>query len=187
MIGAGYVCAGFPDLGVFNDDAARRRVVELIRAAAPDIILTGAPADYHPDHEATSVLVRDACFAVSIPNYGTGPAPVLDAIPHLYFMDPIEGRDRNNEKVRPEFAVDVSRLMETKRAMLSKHESQRSWVKKQHGIDGYVDAMAAWAAKRGKSVGVAFAEGFRQYTTHPYPRTMLLQELVGDALVTVAG
>jgi LmbE family N-acetylglucosaminyl deacetylase len=184
LIGAAYVCAGFPDLGVFNDDGARRRTVELIRSVAPDIILTAAPADYHPDHEATSVLVRDACFAVSIPNYLTGTARVLAEIPHLYFMDPIEGRDRDNVKVTPEFAVNVGRFMEIKRKMLSAHDSQRSWVKKQHGIDAYVEAMERWAAKRGKSVGVAFAEGFRQYTTHPYPRTKLLQELAGDALVS---
>ena len=37
VIGADYRCAGFPDLGVFNDDASRRRMTELVRAAAPDI------------------------------------------------------------------------------------------------------------------------------------------------------
>jgi LmbE family N-acetylglucosaminyl deacetylase len=42
------------------------RVTELIREAAPDIVLTGSPIDYHPDHEATSLLVRDACFATSV-------------------------------------------------------------------------------------------------------------------------
>src|SRR5690349_13576874 len=69
LIGASYRCARLHDLGVFNDDVARRRTVELIRSVAPDIIVTAAPVDYHPDHEATSLLVRDACFAVTIPNY----------------------------------------------------------------------------------------------------------------------
>lgn len=183
LIGASYACAGLPDLGVFNDEAARRRTVELIRSVAPNIIVTAAPVDYHPDHEATSVLVRDACFAVTIPNYRTGQARIPDTIPHLYFMDPIGGRDREGNKVRPDFAVDVARFMETKRQMLSAHESQRSWVLKQHGIDNYVGSMEAWAAKRGQSVGVAFAEGFRHYTCHPYPRTPLLQKLLGDALI----
>jgi LmbE family N-acetylglucosaminyl deacetylase len=182
-IGAQYRCLGFPDLGVFNDDPSRRLVVEAIRAMRPDVILTAAPADYHPDHEATSVLVRDACFAVSVPNYATGTAPVLDAIPHLYFMDPIEGRDREGRKVVPEFAVDIGDFIATKRKILAVHESQRSWVLKQHGVDNYVDSMAAWSAKRGKSFGVAFAEGFRQYKSHPYPHTPLLQELVGSKLL----
>src|SRR5450759_3688076 len=63
MIGAEYRCAGLGDLAVFNDDPSRRRVTELIRWARPDIVVTASPVDYHPDHEATSMLVRDACFA----------------------------------------------------------------------------------------------------------------------------
>ena len=74
LIGAEYRCVGFPDLGVFNDDASRRRVTELLRQVRPDIVLTASPADYHPDHEAISLLVRDACFAAPVPNYRTGEA-----------------------------------------------------------------------------------------------------------------
>src|SRR5580765_2680717 len=33
VIGAEYICAGFGDLCVFNDDSSRRRTTELIRAA----------------------------------------------------------------------------------------------------------------------------------------------------------
>lgn len=183
VIGADYACAGLADLGVFNDDASRRRTTEIIRAAKPDIVITASPADYHPDHEATSVLVRDACFAVSVPNYKTGSATPLETIPHLYFMDPIEGRDRDNAKVLPEFAVNVEAFIDHKREMLAAHESQRRWVAKQHGIDNYVEAMASWTRRRGKHFGVGFAEGFRQYKTHPYPATPLLQELVGEALL----
>ena len=62
---------------MFNDDASRRRMTELVRAAAPDIVITASPQDYHPDHEAVSVLVRDACFASSVPNYRTGAAAAL--------------------------------------------------------------------------------------------------------------
>ena len=78
MIGAEYRCVGLGDLAVFNDDASRRRVTELVRWARPDLVITSAPVDYHPDHEATSLLVRDACFAASAPNYKTGPAAPLD-------------------------------------------------------------------------------------------------------------
>jgi LmbE family N-acetylglucosaminyl deacetylase len=184
MIGAGYLCAGFGDLAVFNDDPSRRRVVELLRSVRPDIVITASPADYHPDHEATSVLVRDACFAAPVPNYATGEARPLDAIPHLYFMDPIEGRDRERNKIFPDFAVNVQAEIETKRCMLAAHASQLSWVVKQHGIDDYAGSMDAWTKKRGRSFGVAYAEGFRQYKCHPYPTMPLLQDLVGDALLT---
>lgn len=186
LIGAEYRCGGLPDLGVFNDDTARRTVTELVRWSGADIVITASPADYHPDHEAGSLLVRDACFAASAPNYKTGPAAPLAAIPHLYFMDPIGGRDRDGAWVAPHFAVDVGETFETKRAMLAKHESQDAWLIKQHGIANQVEAMERWTRRCGRDFGVPLAEGFRQYRHHPYPRTPALQDLVGSAILQAA-
>ena len=48
------------------------------------------------DHEVTSLLVRDALFNASCPNYKTqqwDPAPATTKIPALYYVDPIEGID----------------------------------------------------------------------------------------------
>jgi LmbE family N-acetylglucosaminyl deacetylase len=185
MIGADYVCLGIGDLAVFNDDATRRRVTEAARAARPKIVITSAAADYHPDHEATSLLVRDACFAASAPNYKTGPAPPLPDIPHLYFMDPIGGRDREGRPATPDFAVDIGPWFETKRRMLAAHESQDAWLLKQHGITDPAAAMTALSRRRGREFGVAYAEGFRHYRHEPYPREPLLQEMVGAALLSV--
>jgi N-acetylglucosamine malate deacetylase 1 len=186
IIGAEYRCIGLADLGVFNDDHGRRAVTEIIRWARPDLVLTASPVDYHPDHEAISLLVRDACFAASVPNYRTGASAPLAAIPHLYFMDPIEGRDREGQRVVPHFGVEVSAGFATKRAMLAAHVSQDAWVAKQHGISDHLASMEAWTARRGRHLGVAMAEGFRQYSHHPYPQSPLLQELVGKALVVPA-
>jgi LmbE family N-acetylglucosaminyl deacetylase len=183
MIGAEYRCAGFGDLAVFNDDPSRRRITELVRWARPDLVITAAPVDYHPDHEATSLLVRDACFAASAPNYKTGPSAPLDAIPHLYFMDPIGGRDRDGRPAPPDFAVNIDAQFEVKRRMLAAHESQKGWLLKQHGIADYVGSMVAWSRRRGREFGVGHAEGFRQYRNTPYPNTPLLQDLVGAALL----
>jgi LmbE family N-acetylglucosaminyl deacetylase len=184
-IGADYMCLDVPDLSVFVNDATRRRVTEALRAAQPELVITASPVDYHPDHEATSALVRDACFAAPVPNYKTGSAALLADIPHLYFCDPIAGRDRDNNRVMAEFAVDVAPFFETKKAMLREHKSQAAWEAKQHGLDDYVEAMAEWTKRRGHHFGVGFAEGFRQYRTHPYPASPLLQQMVGAALVKV--
>ena len=183
QIGARYVCAGFGDLTLFNDDATRRRVVELIRNCGPELILTSAPVDYHPDHEATSALVRDACFASTVPNYFAAGSKPLAQIPHLYFVDPIEGRDRDGERVVPEFGVDIGTTFAVKERMFACHKSQAGWEAKQHAIDDFVGAMERWTKRRGRTFGVTYAEGFRQYRCHPYPRTPLLQELVGEALL----
>jgi N-acetylglucosamine malate deacetylase 1 len=186
MIGAEYACAGFPDLAVFNDDASRRRMTEMVRWSGAEIVITASPVDYHPDHEAVSILARDACFASTVPNYGAGPSAPLAAIPHLYFMDSIGGRDRDGSRIRPDFGVDIGPWMEVKRRMLLAHESQHRWIAKQHGIADYLRSMEAWAERRGRDFGVAHAEGFRQYRHQPYPRTPLLQDLLGGAVLELA-
>ncbi|WP_374575163.1 PIG-L deacetylase family protein [Phenylobacterium sp.] len=183
LIGADYRCGGLPDLGVFNDDAGRRATTELVRWSGADIVITASPADYHPDHEAVSLLARDACFAASAPNYRTGPAKPLAAIPHLYFMDPIGGRDREGVWITPHFAVDVSQTFETKRAMLAAHESQTAWLERQHGITDPLASMERWTRRCGRDFGVPLAEGFRQYRHHPYPADPALQALIGSALL----
>ncbi len=181
LIGADYRCLGFPDLGVFNDDASRRAVTELIRWAAPDVVITASPADYHPDHEAIGILVRDACFAAPVANYRTGPAPALATIPALYFADAIGGRDRDGVRLQRDFGVDIAAVFATKRAMLAEHLSQAAWVMRQHGISDLGADMEAWSRRVGADFGVELAEGFRQYRHTPYPKARILQELLGEA------
>jgi len=186
LIGAEYRCAEFRDLAVFSDDASRRRVVELLRQIAPSLVLTAAPVDYMADHEATSQLVRDACFGAPTPNYATGarnPAPPLRAIPHLYFIDPIGGVDRDGRSVPPDFFVNVGAQMETKTAMLAEHASQREWLLKHHGMDDYLETMKTWTRENGARAGVEYAEGFRRYKGHPYPQSPLLETLLGATVI----
>ncbi len=183
LIGARYICLEFRDLAVFNDDESRRRVTEFLRRVRPDLILTAPPVDYLCDHEMTNLLVRDACFIAPIPNYVTRqwePAPALEKIPHLYYVDPIEGSDRDGKPQQPDFHVDISRVFEIKRQMLACHASQRNWLLRQHGIDEYLDSQAKWGAHRGKEIGVPQAEAFRQYLGHAYPHDNLLLKLLGQ-------
>jgi len=185
LIGADYRCLEFRDLAIFNDDESRRRVTELLRRTRPDVILTAPPIDYIADHEMTSLLVRDACFAASCPNYATRqwePAPPLQKIPHLYFVDPLEGRDRDGRPLSVDLIIDVSRVFARKRAMLACHASQRNWLLRQHGIDEYLEMQARWGASRGAEINVAQAEAFRQYRGHPYPHDNILPSLIDPKL-----
>ena len=180
LLGAEYICAEFRDMAIFNEDSARRRVTSILRRTRPDIVLTASPVDYHCDHEATSALVRDACFAAPAPNYqAAGPEAAIPAIPHLYFCDPDEGRDRDGNVVRPHFVVDTGSYLDRKTEMLACHASQRAWLQKHHGMDNYLETMQDWSRSRGRLAGVEHGEGFRQYGCHPYPTTPLLQELLG--------
>jgi N-acetylglucosamine malate deacetylase 1 len=183
MLGADSLCLEFRDLAIFNDDDSRRRVTECLRRTRPDLILTAPPVDYHCDHEMTSLLVRDACFAAPVPNYATrqwDPAPPLERIPYLYFVDLLGGADRDGISHPVGFHVDVTSVFDLKRAMLACHSSQRNWLIRQHGIDEYLDAQASWSSKRGAEIGSSHAEAFRQYLGHPYPGDNRLLSLLGQ-------
>lgn len=183
FIGASYYCAEFRDLEIFSDNESRKRVVELLRRLKADVVLTSAPVDYLCDHEATSLLVRDACFGAPAPNYITDaedPAAPLPGIPHLYFMDPVGGVDREGHDVMPSFIVDVTSTYHMKWEMLAAHESQREWLRHHHGMDNYMTTMEEWTRRCGERGGFEFGEGFRRYKGHPYPESPLLEDLLSS-------
>ncbi len=72
--------------------------------------------------------------------------------------------------------------MDDKAAMLAAHASQRDWLLRHHGMDRYVESMREWCARRGRLIGSACAEGFRQHLGHSYPQDNLLGKLLGAAV-----
>ena len=86
-------------------------------------------------------------------------------------------------EIAPGFVVDVTATFERKREMLAMHASQREWLRQHHGTDDYLADMERWTRTRGELAGCKYGEGFRQYLGHPYPRTPLLQELLGQECV----
>jgi len=180
-IGATYHCLEERDLLVFYQERSLERVTRLLRQVRPRIVLTHSPADYMLDHEMTSSIVRAAAFAAPIPNFlrDRESGPPLEHIPHLYYCDPIEGKDPLGRDVPPGFCVDISHVITSKSDMLACHASQRDWLLKHHGIDHYLEAMRQWGQQRGVHCGVGYAEGFRQHRGHSYPQDNLLGQVLG--------
>lgn len=181
LIGAEYTCLEFRDLSIVHDNPSRRRVTEYIRRVRPDVVITAPPVDYMSDHEVTSKLVRDACFNASCPNYVTqqwDPAPAAEKIPFLYYVDAIEGIDWYGRPQPVDLLVDVSEVFERKLEMLACHASQREWLRRQHGLDEYLDGCRRWCGTRGKQIGTEYAEAYRQHIGHPYPHDDILLKLL---------
>jgi N-acetylglucosamine malate deacetylase 1 len=180
-IGATYHCVEERDLRVIYNEAVLEKVVRLLNAVRPEVVITHSPDDYHLDHEQTSKIVRAATFAAPIKNFlhGRHLHPPLDRIPHLFYCDPLEGTDAFGNPIASAFRIDISSAIEDKVRMLECHESQRSWLRKHHGVDNLIEEMKTWSATQGKAAGVAFAEGFRQHLGHSYPKSNVLAELLG--------
>ena len=184
-IGATYHCLEERDLRVIYNEPALEKVTRLLNEIAPRIVFTHSPDDYHLDHEQTSKLVRAATFAAPIPNFlhnrpgADERHPPMSHIPHLFYCDPLEGKDAFGNPIPPGFRIDITRAIEDKSRMLACHESQRAWLRKHHGVDNLVDSMKDWGAEQGRAAGVPYAEGFRQHLGHSYPQDNLLRTLLG--------
>ena len=188
VLGASYPCLEFRDLRIFFNDEGLMRMVELVRRVDPHLVFAPPPQDYMPDHEEASRLVQTACFAAPAPNYATrsrgeSPRP-NERIPHLYYCDPAEGKDILGNPIPASTLVDIGDAMERKTEMLACHESQRNWLRRQHGTDEYLDMMKEWAGARGREAGCQYAEGFRQHLGHAYPQDNLLKRLLGERVRT---
>jgi len=176
---ASYRCLEFQDLEIVFDNPSRFKVAELVREIDPFLVFTTPPHDYMFDHEITSQLVRDACFNASVGNYQTGgDAKAASMVPYLYYSDAIEGHDIYGEASRVSCLIDISAQIEKKSDALKCHDSQRSWLLKQHGMDNYIESMKSWSAKRGAQLGTQFAEAFCQHRGHPHPQDDKLAELL---------
>ena len=117
--------------------------------------------------------------AADIPGFGHNGGPPLDHIPHLFYCDPLEGKDSFGQTIASGFRIDIGGVIEDKSRMLACHESQRAWLRKHHGVDNLVDSMRDWGATQGERAGVKFAEGFRQHLGHSYPQDNILKTLLG--------
>ncbi len=184
-LGAWYACAGLMDVEIFANAENLRKVVEAMRQFDPDVVIAHSPADYMVDHEEASRLARSACFALAMPLYQTrqiAPAPSIRSTPALYYADPIDGVDPMGERVWPHFYVDITETIDRKLEMLSRHESQREWLREYHEIDEYLDQVRRWGAQYGQECGFSYAEGLRQHLGHSYPREPILQNALNSKI-----
>ena len=156
MAGIEVIYGGFDDLDSYADNKeARDKMVEVIRYANPDFIITHGPNDYMPDHTAVSKLVFDASFTATLPNYPSKYKTPAKLVP-IYYMDTLAGVD-----FQPTEYVDITEQIELKMQMLECHQSQLAWMREHDNID-FADMVRTCSKFRGYQCGVAYAEGFRQ-------------------------
>ncbi len=106
-----------PDSHVICDERAKVAVVRAIRRYRPTLILTHYGEDPHPDHAATSAIVRQAAYLAGLVKFdaksGLG-RHRPSAIAHFLFP----------RTVTPTFIVDISEFFEEKMRAIRAYRSQ---------------------------------------------------------------
>jgi bacillithiol biosynthesis deacetylase BshB1 len=94
------------------------KVIRVIRKYQPEIVLTNAPSDRHPDHGHAASLVVDACFKAGLRKYlvdGTGENAWRPKVIYQYMQF---------YHHKPDFIYDVSETIDDKLRSVLAHESQ---------------------------------------------------------------
>ncbi|MBL9215905.1 MAG: PIG-L family deacetylase [Opitutaceae bacterium] len=155
LMGARLLWPGIRDEHAMPDAAQRRVMIDLLRTADPDVIITHSPNDYHPDHRAVSQLVFDSYFQKGLPHIPRQRRPACRfGHAQLYYMDNVAGID-----FQPTEYVDVTPTMELKRRMLACHRSQFAALAELANTD-LLEMIDTQARFRGMAAGCRYAEGF---------------------------
>lgn len=120
----------------------RKQVIAAIRKWNADIVLSPRPNDYHPDHRYTGVLVQDAAYMVVVPNVVPDVPPLKKNPIFVYYQDQFQ----KPAPFRPDVAVSIDDVWETKLNVLDAHTSQfYEWLP---WVDGTLDKVPADKAER---------------------------------------
>ena len=152
---------GLPDGFFQNTQAHQLAVVQAIRKYRPQIILTNAPADRHPDHGRASQLVRDAAWLSGLRKIETTDMGLLQE-PHkaTYVLNFIQDR-----YLQPHFVFDISPVMVRKIAAIRAFKTQFDTLPDHEpqtyiSTPAFLESIIERAKMLGKMIGVPYAEGF---------------------------
>ncbi|HEY1434163.1 MAG TPA: bacillithiol biosynthesis deacetylase BshB1 [Thermoanaerobaculia bacterium] len=131
-------------------------IIDVIRRHQPRVVLAPYPDDRHPDHRRAGQLVTDASFYAGLRKLATAHAAHRPQ-QTVYFptFDPQP----------PEFVVDITPYIETRRAAMRAFESQFHDPSSTEpptilSQRDFLDMVESRARQHGALIGVEFGEGF---------------------------
>lgn len=150
--------AGLKDSGIRNDEDSRARVVALIRALRPRVVVTHWTEGRHPDHREAAQLVYDACFLAGLAKYHAAGAPhrPLKVVHALAYRE---------DAPKPTFVVDISEQMDRKLQAIACYPTQFEGVSGMGevfpgGERPIEEQIRAGCARWGSLIRVAYGEPF---------------------------
>lgn len=139
-----------------HDRESIMKIIHTIRKYRPEVILTNAPNDRHPDHGRASKLVRDACFYSGLRKIEDGQEAWRPKAVYMFNQDYYN---------KPDFVVDVTEYWDKKIEALMAFGSQfynpnSSEPKTPISGKEFFDFLKSRCMDFGRPAGYLLAEGF---------------------------
>lgn len=144
-----------------NDEAHQLEVVKMIRKYQPEVVLSNALHDRHPDHGRAGDLVYDACFLAGLPKVAT----VLDGVEQKAYRPRLVLQYIQDRYIEPDIIVDISPYIDGKIKAIKAFrtqfynpdvEGQQTYISSPE----FFETVIGRAREFGKSIGATYGEGF---------------------------
>lgn len=152
---------GFRDGFFQNDEVHQLELIKMVRKYQPEIILTNAQHDRHPDHGRACELANDAIFLAGLRKIETSLAGVVqEAYRPRLVLQYIQDR-----YISPDIIVDVSDFWEQKIAAIKAFKTQFNSTGDDEpqtyiSTPAFLESVIARARELGKNIGAEYGEGF---------------------------
>ena len=130
-IGIEYITLDNHDGELLPTLEVRQQVIRQMRLWDADLVLAPRPNDYHPDHRYTGILVQDAAYMVTVPNFCPDTPSLRKNPVFMYFQDGFQ----KPYPFRPDVSVIIDDVMDKKFSMYDAHVSQMyEWLPWHDGL-----------------------------------------------------
>jgi len=144
-----------------NSEEDQLKVVKAIRKYQPEIVLTNAIYDRHPDHGRASDLVYESCFLSGLTKVETqenGKPQVAWRPKSVYYFI-------QSQYIQPNFVIDVSDFWEKKLESLRAYRSQFYDPQSKEpetfiSNPGFLKLIEARGHEMGYAIGAKYGEGY---------------------------
>lgn len=145
-----------------NREQEQYVIIKAIRKYQPEIVITNAIDDRHPDHGRASKLVNDAIFLSGLRRIETE----LDGVSQEAFRPRLQLQLIQDKYIKPDILLDVSAFWEIKEQSILAYKTQFNSSGEEDGPQTYISSPNFMESTRGRgrefgrNIQVPYAEGF---------------------------
>lgn len=145
-----------------NNEESQLAIIRAIRKYQPEIVITNALDDRHPDHGRASKLVNDALFLSGLRRIETS----LDGKEQEAFRPRLQLQLIQDKYIQPDILIDITEFWDIKERSVLAYTSQFNVSSDDNEPETYISnpdfmlSTRARAQELGRSIQVKYAEGF---------------------------